>query len=196
MAGCSVQSRPFTAREAADAVVGICNLALEHWPARWPETEAHRAASMADLGTALPDTFLVDHDFVMAFEVGWAVLYEDVSMFVAGHLIVTLANLRCGDGEIQGGLYALRRELVRQRKAGTPWRARDALDVIATLDTPAWVSLLGLLNECPVLPAALRAILEGRTGAVSATAFEFISTTGQINDVRAFVERLPDVLLR
>ena len=39
MAGCSIQSRPFTAQEASDAIVGICNLGLEHWPARWPESE-------------------------------------------------------------------------------------------------------------------------------------------------------------
>ena len=36
IAGCAVQSRPFTPQEASEAVVGICNLALEHWPARWP----------------------------------------------------------------------------------------------------------------------------------------------------------------
>ena len=142
----------------------------------------------------LPDAFLVDHDLVMAFEVGWAVLHEDVSMFVAEHLIVTLRDLRCVDVEIQGGLNALRRELVRQRDAGTPWRARDALDVLAMLDMPAWASLLGLLDECPVLPAALTATLEGQTGAVSATAFEFISTTGQIGEVRAFMGKLLDVL--
>ena len=71
---------------------------------------------------------------------------------------------------------------MRQRDAGTPWRARDALDVLAMLDMPAWVSVLGLLDECPVLPAAMTAILEGHTGAVSATAFEFISTTGQIKE--------------
>ena len=85
---------------------------------------------------------------------------------------------------------------MKQRDAGTPCRARQSLDVIAMLDTPAWASLLGLLDECPVLPAALRAILEGQTGAVSATAFEFIATAGQIRDVRAFVDRLPEVLLR
>ena len=44
MAGCSVQSRPFTAQEASDAVVGICNLGLEHWPARWPGAETRDAA--------------------------------------------------------------------------------------------------------------------------------------------------------
>jgi hypothetical protein len=126
MAGCSVQSRPFTAQEASDAVVGICNLGLEHWPARWPKAETRDAASTADPGATLPDAFLVDHDLVMAFEVGWAVLHEDVSMFVAEQLIATLTDLRCNDRETQGGLNALRRELVKQRDAGTPWRARDA----------------------------------------------------------------------
>ena len=194
MAGCSVQSRPFTAQEASDAAVGICNLGLEHWPARWPEAATHDAASTADLGTTLPDTSLLHHDLVVAFEVGWAVLHEDVSMFVAEHLIVTLKELRCVDAEIQSGLHALRRELVRQRDAGTPWRARNALDVLAMLDLPAWACVLGLLDECPVLPAALTAILEGHTGAVSATAFEFISTTGQIREVRAFMGKLLDIL--
>ena len=196
MAGCSVQSRPFTAQEASDAVVGICNLGLEHWPARWPDAETRDAASTADLGATMPEAFLVGHDLVTAFEVGWAVLHEDVSMFVAEHLIVTLTDLRCVDAEIQGGLDALRRELVRQRDAGTPWRARDALEVLAMLDMPAWASLLGLLDECPVLPAALTATLEGHTGAVSATAFEFISTTGQIAEVRAFMGKLLDALGR
>lgn len=193
MAGCSVQSRPFTAQEASDAVVGICNLGLEHWPARWPDADTRDAASSADLGATLPDAFLVGHDLITAFEVGWAVLHEDVSMFVADQLIVTLRDLRCVDVEIQAGLDALRRELVRQRDAGTPWRARDALEVLMMLDLPAWASVLGLLDECPVLPAVLTATLDGHTGAVSATAFEFISTTGQIGKVRAYMERLLDI---
>jgi len=176
IAGCSVQSRPFTAQEASDAVVGICNLGLEQ------------------CGATLPDAFLVDHDLVTAFEAGWAVLHEDVSMFVAERLIVTLGDLQCGDVEVQSGLNALRHELVRQRDTGTPWRARDALEVLAMLDMPAWASLLGLLDECPVLPAALTAILEGQIGAVSATAFEFISTTDQIGQVRAFMGKLLDAL--
>jgi hypothetical protein len=176
MAGCSVQSRPFTAQEASDAVAAICNLGLEQ------------------RGATLPEGFLVDHDLVMVFEVGWAVLHEDVSMFVAERLIVTLTELRCADREIQKGLNALRREMVKQRRAGTPWRARDALDVLAMLDMPSWVSLIGLLDECPVLPAALTATLEGHTGAVSATAFEFISTTAQIDEVRAFMGKLLDAL--
>ena len=180
VAGCSIQSRSFTPQEASDAAVGICNLGLEHWPARWPEPVA---PSRADFDVTLPDTFLMDHDLVSAFEVGWAVLHEDVSMFAAEQLVFALSNLRCSDADIQEGLDTLRIELTKQREAGTPWRARNALDVIAMLDMPAWVSVLGLLDECPVIPAALTATLEGRTGAVSATEFEFISTRSQLGRV-------------
>jgi Family of unknown function (DUF6178) len=192
-AGCSIQSRSFTPREAADAAVGICNLGLEHWPARWPE---HVARTTDDLDVTVPDAFLMHHDLVSAFEVGWAVLHEDVSMFAAGQLVFTLSSLRCSDPDIQEGLDTLRIELTKQRHAGTPWHARHALDAIAMLDMPAWASVLGLLDECPVIPAALTATLEGRTGAISATAFEFISTRSQLGSVREFLSRFLDILGR
>ena len=193
MAGCPIQSRSFTPHEASDAAVGICNLGLEHWPARWPDSHAK---AEADLDVALPDTFLIDHDLVSAFEVGWAVLHEDVSMFVAGQLLVAPSNLRCSDADIQEGLDTLRIRLTKQREAGTPWHARNALDVIAMLDMPAWISVLGLLDECPVIPAALTATLEGRTGAISATEFDFISTSSQLVRVREFMARFLDILSR
>ena len=191
IAGCAVQSRPFTPQEASEAVVGICNLALEHWPARWPRSGTPAARELSD---SVPDTFLLNHDFVTTFEVGWAVLYEDVSLFVADRLIATLTDIRCTDPEIEHGLADLKRALVRERRAGTPWRARGALDVLGMLDMPAWASLLGLLDECPVLPQALTAILDRRTGTVSATAFTFISTPAQIGAVRAFMHALIEIL--
>jgi hypothetical protein len=143
-----------------------------------------------------PDTFLVDRDLMAAFAVGWSVLYQDVSLFAADQLMATLAEFRCGDPYIRGELLALRRTLVKQRQAGTPWLARDAAEVLAMLDMTAWISVLGLLDECPIVPAALTAVLEGRTTAVSPTAFEFISTTAQIGDIRLFMRKLPDVLSR
>ena len=85
-------------------------------------------------------------------------------------------------------------KLENQRDAGTPWLARGAADVLAMFDATAWISVLGLLDECPVLPAALTAILEGRTTTVSPTEFDFISTAAQIGDVRIFMRKLPDVL--
>ena len=191
VAGCSIQSRSFTPQEASDAAIGICNLGLEHWPALWPDSGA---TSAGDLEVALPDTFLIDHDLVSAFEVGWAVIHENVSMFVADQLLFALSDLRCTDADIQKGLDTLRIELTRQSKAGTPWHARNALDVIAMLDMLAWLSVLGLLDECPVIPAALTAVLEGRTGAISATEFEFISTRSQLGTVREFMARLVDLL--
>jgi hypothetical protein len=177
LAGSSVQSRPFTPQEASDAAACICNLGLECMPAP-------------------PDAFLVDHDLVTAFEVGWWALYRDVSLFVADQLVSTLADLHCVDADIRRDVRALRLKLEKQREAGTPWLARDAADVLAMLDMTAWISVLGLLDECPILPAALTAVLERRTTLVSPTAFEFISTTDQIGDIRLFMRTLPGVLSR
>jgi hypothetical protein len=218
LAGSSVQSRPFTPSEASDAAACICNLGLECWPARWPPSpgfgEPRRSACRAreargggpgptsqgassprELDTAMPpNAFLVDHDLVTTFEVGWSVLYTDVSLFVTDQLISTLAALHCGDADTRRGLRTMRRTLVQHRDAGTPWLARDAADVLAMLDMTAWISVIGLLDECPILPAALTAVLERRTTPVSPTAFEFISTTAHIGDIRVFMRTLPGVL--
>jgi hypothetical protein len=192
VAGCSVHSRPFTVQEAWNAAAGVCNLGIELWPAHWPDFEAD-SESTRDR-TSIPDSFLIDHDLVTAFETGWRLLHEDVSMFVAERLIAALADLQSLDVTTDRDLVRLRRELERQRDAGTPWRAREALDVIAILDTPAWAGLLGLLSECPVLPAAVTAMLDRHAGSVSATAFECFATTGQIRKVLDFAARLRDVL--
>ena len=174
LAGSSVQARPFTPQEASDAAACICNLGLE--------------CSMP------PDAFLVDHGLMTAFEVGWSVLYREVSLFVTDELISTLANLHGVDADTRVGLLSFRRKLEKQREAGTPWLARDAADVLAMLDMTAWTSVLGLLDECPILPEALTAVLERRTTSVSPTAFEFISTNAQIGDIRLFMRTLPGVL--
>jgi hypothetical protein len=50
------------------------------------------------------------------------------------------------------------------------------------------------LDECPVLPAALTAVLEGRSTSVCPTRFAFISTVAQIRDVHAFLRKLPGLL--
>ena len=167
LAGSSVQSRPFTTQEAADAAASICNLGLECGG--------------------------VEHDLVSVFEVGWSVLYRDVSLSATDQLIATLGDVRC-DAGTRRELRAFWRELVKQREAGTPWLARDAADVLAMLDTTAWVSVQGLLDECPILNATLTAVLERRATSVSPTAFEFFSTTAQIGDVRLFMRALPSLL--
>ena len=82
------------------------------------------------------------------------------------------------------------------KQAGTPWLARDAVDALTMLDMTASISVLGLLDECPVVPAALTAVLERRSTLVSPAAFEFISSTAQISDVRLFMTMLPHILSR
>src|SRR5262245_45693241 len=144
-AGCSIQARPFTAQEASDAAVAICNLGLENWPPHWLPANA----------TAPPISFLIDHDLVSVFQVGWTVLHCEVSMYAAEQLIAVLDRLRCDDREIQAGLDALRIKMAKHWQAGAPWRARDALDVIATLDLLAWAVLLALVDECPALHAGV-----------------------------------------
>ncbi|MBP7568914.1 MAG: hypothetical protein KBA95_02525 [Acidobacteria bacterium] len=176
VAGCSIHARPFAPQEASDAVVATCNLGLEEWG-------------------SLHAGFLVGHDLLSVFHRGWRALHE-MSLSAADRLIAILGVLRCADLETQAGLHVLRQQLAKHRAAGAPWRARDALDVIAVLDLPAWVSLLGVLDECPIVPAALTATLERRTGSISATAFEFVSTRRQVGDVRAFMAKLPDILRR
>jgi hypothetical protein len=182
MAGCSLQHRPFTAQEAWDAAVAVCNLGLENWPPLW-----HPAKS-------LPDDFLVDHDLVTVFQVGWTVLYRDVSMYAAEHLLAVLAAFRCHDYHVRAGLDELRTALSNGCRAGLPWRAREALEVIAILDMPAWTALLGLISECPVLHAALGASRNRGTHSVSASAFDFISENSQITSIREFIQSLPETL--
>jgi hypothetical protein len=176
VAGCSIQARPFTAQEASDAAVAVCNLGLENWR------------------PGLPDDFLVGHDLVSVFQVGWTVLHDDVSMYAAEQLTGILATLQCVDREIQTGLNALRVQMKKHWRAGEPWRARDALDVIESLDMPAWAALVGLIDECPVIHAGLAASTNSRTLAVSPSAFEFISENAQIATVRHFMQSLPEIL--
>jgi hypothetical protein len=81
LAGCSVYDRPLTIQEAWDAAIGVCNIGLQTW------TDGENVA-------APPEPFLAEHDLVTAFETGWRLLYEDVSLSVCDRLIATLADGR------------------------------------------------------------------------------------------------------
>lgn len=190
LAGASVQSRPFTPSEASEAAASVCNLGLE-CRAEGPGGASAPGVVGSDLSD---DRFLLDHDLVTAFEAGWSVLYEEVSLFAADEILSALTDLHTIDADINRGLRLLRRRLAAAREAGTPWIARSAADVLAMLDATAWIGVLGLLDECPVLPAAVTAILERQTEPVSPNAFQFISTRARIGDVHAFVRTLPSVL--
>jgi hypothetical protein len=171
IAGCSILGRPFTAREASDGAVAICNLGLENWPSHWS-----------------------DPDLVTAFQVGWTILHRNVCMYAAEYLIDVLAEIRCRDRDIQLRLDGLRRELIQRVRDREPWRARNALDVIIMLDAPSWAALLTLIDQCPVMHAALGASRQP-CRAINPADFEFISENSQIAGVREFMASLPSVLM-
>jgi hypothetical protein len=182
MAGCAFQDRTFTPQEAWDAAVAACNLGLENWPPLWSPAKS------------MPADFLVHHDLVIVFQVGWTVLHKNVGMYAAEQLLKVLADLRRNDPDVQTGLDALRMLLSEGFRSGMPWRARTELEVMAMLDLPAWATLLGLIDECPVLRAALSASQNPRTGAVSASAYDFVSENSQITSIHKFFQSLPETL--
>jgi hypothetical protein len=176
MAGCSVQARAFTPQEASDAAAAICNLGLENWP------------------EPLPEGWLVNHDLIAVFQVGWATLHANVVMFAATQLTELLTQLRCDDDAIQVALESLFTDLTRHLEAGEPWHASGGLDAIMKLDMPAWAALVGLIAECPVMHAGLTASLDPQARGFDANAFEFISDNSQIDTVREFLRSLPRLL--
>ena len=177
IAGCSIQGRPFTGREASDAALAVCNLGLENWPLHLLPANK----------PGLPASFLVDHDLVSVFQIGWAVLHNEVIMYSAEHLIEALTAMRDGDPETQVWLERLRRRMVKHWRAGAPWRARDELEVIAILDMTAWAVLLGLIDECPVLHPLADTSKNSRT-LCTASDFEFISENSQVTCIHEFMQ--------
>jgi hypothetical protein len=83
------------------------------------------------------------------------------------------------DSHVQNGIVTLRTKLMRHARNGAPWEARDALDVIAVLDTPAWAALVGLIDQLPTLHAARHS--QGATHRIDPSAFEFISEAAHIS---------------
>ncbi|MFN7977448.1 MAG: DUF6178 family protein [Vicinamibacterales bacterium] len=175
--GCSLQGRPFTAEEASQAAACACNLGIEQ-------------------AGDVPEDWLVDRDLVAAFEAGWSALHRDVGLVAVDRLIAVLGDLRSDDIELHRDLAGLRRALVRHREAGAPWLGRGRVDVLAMLDPVAAVAMQGLLSECPVLPSALGAVIDGQTTAVDPAAFAFVGTSAQIGEIRLFLRLLPDLLAR
>jgi hypothetical protein len=174
IAGCSIQARPFTAKEAAEAAVATCNLGLE------------RLAAAAD--------YLVAHDLIGAFQIGWAALHEHVCIFTANALVDILATIRVADPETQSALNMLRVRLRRAIQQGTPWRAAEALDALAMIDMPACAALIALIAEFPVIHRGLIASIDRRVHSVDPDAFDFIAGADQLKVIETFIDGLPAIL--
>lgn len=171
LAGCSIQGRPFTVQEGSDCALAICNLGLENWPSHWPV-----------------------RDLITAFQVGWTILHRDVCLYAARRLADVLAGIRCSDRETELRLDGLRRGLVQHSRDGEPWRAAADLDVILILDAPCWAALGALIDECPVMHAALRASRRASL-TINPADFQFISENRQIAAVHDFLAALASLLI-
>ncbi len=174
VAGCPLQSRRFRTVEAADAALSTCNLGLENWTAPPP----------VDL--------LVSQDLVTVFRRGWRIVHERACLPAARGLVDALGHVTSDDADLRRQLATLRRRLSEETEAGTPWRARDDIDVLATFDQPTWFTLLCLVDECPVVPQARHAA-SGRLLRVS-TAFDFVSENRQLGWIDGFVATLAERL--
>lgn len=172
---CSVQGRSFTPHEASAAAAATCNLGLEQWPAHWGPPSAHT--------------------LVAIFQRGWTLLHREVSTAAADGLLEVLGNVRSSDRELQMDLYALRRDLQRQRRAGTPWRVRGRLDVLASLDLPAWAALTALFDECPVMLTNVWAAAGERVHQVDPARFRFIASRVHVVAIHRFLRSLSDLLV-
>ena len=113
-------------------------------------------------------------------------------MVAAERLIHALDEVRYSDRDLQLGIHTLRRELRKQLRTGTPWRARRRLDVLATLDLPAWAALTALFDECPVMLANVSVSGDRRLHTVNPSEFQFIADAGHVAAVRAFLQSLPE----
>jgi hypothetical protein len=133
------------------------------------------------------------HDLIGVFQVGWTALYRDVALHAAKRLIEVLKQVRSVDAETQGALNMLRVQMVKQVRAGTPWRAAPASEVIAILDKPAWAALAGLIAEYPVMHAAIAAHESGAL-TIDASALDWISDNDQLAAVREYLRTLPEAL--
>jgi Family of unknown function (DUF6178) len=171
VAGCSFDSRQMTGTEAGEAVLATCKLGVENWPPQWGDAE---------------------QDLVTTFRVGWTIRYEHVVAYVSRRICDVVSELTCNDDVLQDDLRQLAGRLGQLIAAGSPWRGRDHLDVLAILDTPTWAMLLKVMDECPQVP---RELTPSPRVLRLTTDFEFVSSNKQIAWVRQFVERLPEHLL-
>ncbi len=128
----------------------------------------------------------------MVFRVGWTILHNEVSVVAAKQVIHVVDGMQISDRDLQFELRVLRRELRQQLRTGTPWRARRRLDVLATLDLPAWAALMALFDECPVMLSNVSASGDRRPLTVNPSEFRFIADASHVAAVHTFLQSLPE----
>ena len=124
-------------------------------------------------------------------------LYRDVTLFVADQLHLDAARVSpCRRRHSPRPQRAPAHPRSNSARPGHHGLLGSAADVLAMWHTTVWTSVLGLLDESSdSAGGAATAVLQRRidTGQPRSH-FDFISTRGQIGDVRLFLRALPDRL--
>ena len=74
---------------------------------------------------------------------------HDVSLFAVEQLRSSLTDLHFVDRDVRRDVARLRRTLIAQRDAGTPWRAREAAEILADVGHDRFDRHCRWLEECP-----------------------------------------------
>jgi len=165
VAGCSFAGRSLRPLEAAEAVMAVSNLGLEHLGA-----EALRQQSA-----------------IMVFKVGWHLLYENVVLGSASALASALAKKikSLKNKEAIRQLKEVEQTLAAAVRQGKPWLARARLESHEFLfEGPVLTMLLALLDELPTLVGDLAA------GEHVGREHEYIATGAQVRRAKAFIKKL------
>ncbi|MFH1810585.1 MAG: DUF6178 family protein [Pseudomonadota bacterium] len=165
VAGCSFAERSLRPLEAAEAVMAVCNLGLEHLGAQ----------------------ALIQHSAITVFKVGWHLLYENVvlasSRALAGALAKKIKSVKNKEAIRQ--LKQVEQAMLAAIQRGKPWQARGRIEAHEFLfEEPGKSMLLALLDELPTLTGDLA------TGPHLGRAHAYIATGAQVQRVQAFLKSL------
>jgi len=184
--GCPVHQRSLTPTEATEAATAVCSLGLEAWPRAWTRSKQEPAVHP-------PIDILQHSSLIVAFQLGWRTLYDTVSTHAAKSLLRVLAGFTA-DGPLKAEVRELRRNLTRCLKDGEPWKAADELDVVASMDLPAWATLIGLIAEFPVMHPVLTIEPGRRILSVDPLAFSYFSEPEHLLLAHRFLDSLAERL--
>jgi hypothetical protein len=174
VSGCSYLDRAFRPGEAAEAALATCNLGIEYVLSKDSKTGAKAVLAQV----------LITNNVIKMFRIGWLILFQDVSLHTAKSLSKVLPDVPIENSwlkkMIANTIATLKAGIVK----GTPWDARESIDVLESVfDQPTVYAIKQLLNECPsVTSAVLKREASNSTGDD-----EFISGLTQIEQIHRFL---------
>ncbi len=179
ISGCSDAGKIFNPVKAAAASLATCNLGLEFLQ------QAHKMNSSSVIEV------LKTQNLIKVFRMGWFILFQNVSLFVAHHLIRYLSNdlieIAPRDAWNQRQIKKLCRTLKTHVSHGKPWEIREKIDILEIMmDPPVIDTLKHLLDECPTFSDNRTPIQQTQKLHLKPA---FIFSQAQVKKIYAFLEQ-------